>query len=99
MTLHWDLEHWLTEIGVQVVDKKAAHGRAALSEREKLIYEIWLLDTEARNGGSSQYFANWGMQQWEQCSALAMAFRMPSFPLFAKLLSDFLKGDPDPDLA
>jgi hypothetical protein len=99
MTLPWDLEDWLTEVGDQVVRKMASEGEAALTAREKLIYEIWLLDTEARNGGISQYFANRGMKQWEQCTALASAWPVPSFSPFAKRVSDLLIGNADPYLA
>jgi Domain of unknown function (DUF4375) len=99
MTLPLDLEDWLTDVGDQIVCKRASEGEAALSAREKLIYEIWLLDTEARNGGISQYFANRGMKQWEQCTALATAWPVPSFSAFAKRVSDLLIGNADPYLA
>jgi Domain of unknown function (DUF4375) len=99
MTLPWDLEDWLTDVGDQVVHKEASQGEAALTVREKLIYEIWLLDTEVRNGGISQYFANRGMKQWEQCTALATAWPLPSFSPFARRVSDMLIGNADPYLA
>lgn len=70
-----DLEDWLTEVGNQIVYKMASGGEAALTEKEKLVHEIWLLDTETRNGGLSQYFANWGLKQWERCHALATTWR------------------------
>ena len=70
MTLPWDLEDWLTEVGGQVVEKQAALGDSSLSKQDQLILAIWLLDTEARNGGLSQYFANHGVEQWEKCVAL-----------------------------
>jgi hypothetical protein len=96
MTLPWDLEDWLTDVGYEVVRKEASQGEAALTAQEKLIHEIWLLDTEARNGGISQYFANRGKKQWEQCTALATAWPLPSFSPFAKRMSDLLKGNADP---
>lgn len=99
MTLPWDLEDWLTDVGDQVVCRKASEGDAALTAREKLIYEIWLLDTEVRNGGISQYFANRGMKQWEQCTALANAWPLSSFSPFARRVSDLLTGNADPYLA
>lgn len=86
-------------MGDQIVNKKASEGEATLTEREKLIYEIWLLDTETRNGGLSQYFANWGLQQWERCHALATTWPLPSFSLFASGVSDILTGNADPSLA
>jgi len=94
-----DLEDWLTEVGNQIVEKMASGGEAALTENEKLIHEIWLLDTEARNGGLSQYFANWGLKQWERCHALATTWPVPSFLPFAKGVSDLLTGNTDPYLA
>ncbi len=99
MMLPLDLEDWLTEMGDQIVRKRASEGEAALTAREQLIYEIWILDTEARNGGIPQYFANRGMKQWEQCTALVTAWPVPSFTLFAKRLSDLLIGNADPYLA
>jgi hypothetical protein len=77
-----DLEDWLTEVGNQIVEKMASGGEAALTEKEKLIHEIWLLDTEARNGGLSQYFANWGLKQWERCHALATTWPGTEFLAF-----------------
>jgi hypothetical protein len=85
--------------GGQILNKKASEGEATLTEREKLIYEIWLLDTETRNGGISQYFANWGLKQWERCHALATTWRLPSFLPFAKGVSHLLTGNADPYLA
>jgi len=99
MMLPLDLEDWLTEVGDQIVNKKASEGEVALTEREKLIYEIWLLDSETRNGGLSQYFANWGLQQWERCRAVATTWPLPSFLAFAKGVSDLLTGNADPYLA
>ena len=47
MTLPLDLEAWLTDVGDQIVCERASEGENALSAQERLIYEIWLLDTEA----------------------------------------------------
>ena len=96
MTLPWDLEDWLTDVGGQAVEKRAALGDTSLSKQDQLILAIWLLDTEARNGGLSQYFANHGLEQWEKCVALASADVIPSFPAFAKAVTVLLKRDPDP---
>src|SRR5260370_42100571 len=57
MMLPLDLEDWLTEMGDQIVRKPASEGEAALTAREQLIYDIWILDTEARNGARPQNFA------------------------------------------
>ena len=54
MTLPLDLEDWLTNEGGRVVENRAIFGESALLPEEGLIYEIWLPDTETRNGGLSQ---------------------------------------------
>lgn len=99
MTLPWDLEDWLTDTGGRVVEKQAALGDRSLSQQEQLILEIWILDTEARNGGLSQYFANRGRERWKKCVALASAEMIPSFPPFATAVTILLKRNPDPYLA
>ena len=58
-----------------------------------------MLDTEARNGGLSQYFANRGVEQWEKCVALASSDVIPSFTPFAEAVTAMLSGNPDPYLA
>ena len=95
LPLPLDLEDWLTDCGDEIAHKIAAQGEAALTKREKLIHEIWLLDTETRNGGLSQYFANWGLAQWNECCSLP-ADSIPTFPAFAKHVFDLLKGHADP---
>ena len=79
--------------------KLAANGARALSVHEELIYEIWLLDTEARNGGLSQYFCNRGLGQWQRCVAAASSDAIPSFFPFAERVAAFLRINPDPYLA
>ena len=69
------------------------------SVHEELIYEIWLLDTEARNGGLSQYFCNRGLSQWQRCVAAASSDAIPSFFPFAERVAAFLRINPDPYLA
>ena len=53
MAMPWDLEDWLTEIGDRVVRKMAASGPETLTPQERLIYEVWIFDTETRNCGVS----------------------------------------------
>jgi len=89
MTLPLDLEAWLTDVGDQIIGERASDVETALRAREKLIYEIRFFDTEARNGGISQYFANRGMKQWEQCTA----WPAPSFSPFARRVADLLTGN------
>lgn len=62
MVLPRDLDDWLTEAGDRVVHKMAAGRPEALRPMERLVYEVWLFDTETRNGGASQYFCNRGMR-------------------------------------
>ena len=92
--LPWDLEDWLTEEGDRVVKRRA--GGQTLSARDQLIYEIWLLDTESRNGGLSQYFANRGMSQWKSCVAAASSGSTPSFAGFATEVQSLIGGSGDP---
>lgn len=57
----WDLEDWITDVGADLVEKRFANA-SSLTTMESAAYEIWLLDTEARNGGVSQYLCNHGLQ-------------------------------------
>ena len=95
--LPWDLEDWLTDEGGRVVDERVRNGTS--SPRDHLIYEIWLLDTESRNGGLSQYFANRGIDQWNSCVAAASSGATPSFLPFAAEVTALIDGQPDPYLA
>ena len=96
--LAWDLEDWLTEEGGNTVEKRHAEGVAALSDFEKLLFEVWLFDTEARNGGVSQYFCNRGHEQWDALCKAAEP-RLPSFRQFADTVNKVVAGQPDPYLA
>lgn len=77
-----DLDKWLTEIGDQVVRKAATNGFDSLDASERLIYQMWLFDTEQRNGGVSQYFCNRGMEQWNSLARVASQ-DLKSFAEFA----------------
>lgn len=89
------LEDWLTEAGADIVVKRQAD-IASLSPSEQLIYEIWLLDTEARNGGLSQYFGNRGSAQWQGCVAAAKFANLSSFRLFAAEVGAVIEGSAEP---
>lgn len=93
--LPWELEDWLTEEGGEVVEKSVALGYFSLSPDERLLYEVWLFDTEARNGGVSQYFCNNGNEQWGTLCAAAMS-TLPSFPAFADSVNQVVAGQLDP---
>jgi hypothetical protein len=93
--LPWDLEDWLTDEGDRIVHKEAATGYNSLDGHEKLIYEIWLLDTEQRNGGVSQYFCNHGMSQWAALCSLATSV-LPPFAQFAEAVNQVVDQQSDP---
>ena len=92
-----ELEDWLCETGDVVVRKRAAG--SPLSSREQLLYEIWLLYIEARNGGLSQYFCNRGLEQWQRCVSAASAGGITSFQPFASRVDEMIAGANDPYLA
>ena len=89
-----DLSEWLSDTGGVIVDRRAAG--AALSPIEQVVYEIWLLDTQKRNGGLSQYFCNCGAEQWRQCIATANDVGLSSFALFATQVDALIAGAKDP---
>ena len=96
--LSWDLEDWLTEEGDRVVRKAAvANSVDALDARDRLLYEIWLFDTEQRNGGVSQYFGNRGLEQWDMLTRLAMPTLL-SFSSFAARVNEVVGRSHDPYL-
>ena len=93
--LPWDLEDWITDAGADILDKRDATG-GSLSPHEELTYEIWLLDTEARNGGLSQYFLNHGLGQWRSCCIKAQTLGLESFAPFAEEVGKLLLNNSDP---
>jgi len=90
-----ELENWLTVEGDKIVRKAAANGLNVLDARERLIYEMWLFDTEQRNGGVSQYFCNRGLKQWNTLSIIASP-ALPSFVSFATLVNQVVGRSTDP---
>jgi len=66
-----------------------------LTVRERLIYEVWLLDTEWRNGGLSQYFGNHGIANWKALSKVATP-KLASFKPFAKVVNQVIGKSKDP---
>ena len=89
-----DLNEWLSDTDSIIVDRRAAG--AVLSPIEQLIYEIWLLDTQKRNGGLSQYFCNCGLEQWRQCIVAANDVGLSSFMRFATQVNALIAGSKDP---
>lgn len=93
--LSWTLEEWLTDLGESVV-KKQTEAPGSLAPHEALVYEIWLLDTEARNGGLSQYFCNWGLTQWHSCAAAARSQGLRAFLPFESEVGQIIASESDP---
>ena len=93
--LTWDLEDWIKDVGADLVERRFANA-SSLTTIESAVYEIWLLDTEARNGGVSQYFCNHGLQQWTACQAAALAVGLSSFRAFADALNAIISTAQDP---
>ena len=91
-----ELDTWLTEEGDRLVRKIATtHGVDALDARERLVYEIWLFDTEQRNGGVSQYFCNRGLEQWRTLSEIAST-ALTSFVPLAEVVNQVIDNSTDP---
>jgi hypothetical protein len=93
--LPWDLEDWITDEGSKILDKRILSPNS-LSSKENLLYEVWLLDTEARNGGLSQYFCNHGIEQWQACQAVAKTEGLKSLEIFAGLVNEIIQESSDP---
>lgn len=93
-----ELEDWITETGAAVVEKRMVDPES-LSPEEQLIFEIWLLDTESRNGGLSQYFCSHGSSQWSSCMRAAERANLNTFRPFSELVKPFIYGIEDPYLA
>ncbi len=46
-----ELETWIIDVGADVIAKRSAIGREALTPLEKLIYCVWVADYGMRNAG------------------------------------------------
>lgn len=92
MTLPIGLEDWLTDIGDQIVRKVAAGEYHAISSHEQLMYEIWLFDTETRNGGVSQYFCNHGVERWNVLLGLVHEAALPRLREFVEIVNKIVAG-------
>src|SRR5579862_5699645 len=90
-----NLEDWLTEQGDKIVREAAENGFEVLTSPERLLYELWLFDTEQRNGGVSQYFCNRSINQWDSLCELAR-FLLPSFAPFAAEVNQIVARSADP---
>ena len=93
-----DLEDWLTDEGNKVVRREAVAGIDSLTPEERLVYEVWLFDTEQRNGGVAQYFGNRGRDQWDALCLAARSVLAP-FAEFAVHVDAVVANARDPHLA
>jgi len=95
--LPWDLEDWLTDEGDKVVRKAAVAGVDALTPEERLVFEVWLFDTEQRNGGVAHYFER-GREQWSSLCSVARNVLAP-FSDFAERVDAVVANAQEPYLA
>ena len=93
--LSWDLEDWITETGAALVERHFLDPQS-LTPQETLLFEIWLLDTEARNGGLSQYFLNRGITQWLKCISAARDGGLSAFAPFVDATNAIIGSSSDP---
>ena len=92
MTLPDDLEDWLTNEGDRVVTQMADSDGTPISEFDRAVFEIWVLDTETRNGGVSQYFANRGLSRWHSLAQAAVTHNLPSLREFISAANIVVEG-------
>jgi hypothetical protein len=91
-----DLEDWLTDEGDRVVSKMAESGIASLCQADRAIFEVWVLDTETRNGGVSQYFANRDHSHWDTLRQLAALEEFRSLRAFINTIDSVIADSDDP---
>ena len=89
------LDDWLTDAGLRTARKAASTEPALLDDRERLLNEFSLFDTEHRNGGVSQYYGNWGLDRWQTLVRLALP-HLSSFPRFARGVDAVVGNAADP---
>ncbi len=94
MESDWESIDWLANAGDLAIRKRAQG--VSLSAVEQLVYEIWLLDIQACNGGLSQYFGNCGLAQWKQCLAAVSPAGLRSFASFSEEVERVIAGARDP---
>ncbi|WP_425509468.1 DMP19 family protein [Xanthomonas euroxanthea] len=91
----WDLEDWIIEVGHTVVERQTS-GSGDLPPLDNFLYEIWLLDTETRNGGLSQYFFNRGISQWRSCVSASISNGLSNFAPFASVVDTIISDATEP---
>lgn len=72
-----EFETWIVEVGGDVVEKAAAHGRMALTPLERLIYCVWVADYGMRNAGDLGTASDVYSQFQEEGATLALDLGMP----------------------
>jgi hypothetical protein len=94
--LGFALTDWLLDAGEGVAERSQALGSLeALTPVERLLYELWIFDTEQQNGGVSQYFCNHPIQQWNTLCRLAHP-ALPTFNAFTLTVESVIEKSPDP---
>lgn len=91
--LPWDLEDWLVDAADRVIAKHSTAPQS-LTDAESLLHELWLFDTQTRNGGVSQYFCNFP-DRWALLTDSANS-RLPTFGAFAATVQSIISGAVDP---
>jgi hypothetical protein len=97
MIVDWELEDWLLDTG-GIVEVKAIAG-GILSPIEQLIREFWVFDMQTRNGGVSQYFVNYGREQWMELHAAWLPELVPSLEPILNEVDRLIAGEKDAYLA
>lgn len=50
--MNFELETWLVDVGNLIINKEAEQGASKLSEAERAVYWMWMIDYAVRNSGS-----------------------------------------------
>jgi hypothetical protein len=87
--LPWDLEDWLSETADRVLAAPQPW-----PELDQLFREVWLFDTQYRNGGVSQYFSNYP-ERWCQLVQLTEVF-LPRFSPVTEAILRIVSNAKDP---
>ena len=94
MSSDWSLENWLLDAGEKAQQKRLSG--EPLSPLEAFTREYWTFDMHAVNGGVSQYFCNFDLQNWKALQSLAPLENVPSFGQIISRINDLISGAPDP---
>lgn len=85
-----DNETWLIDIGDDVIQKEAEHGRVALTTFERLVHCLWVADYSMRNAGdlltASDLYAPFREEAAQLADELDLARTRAAFSLPAEEL-------------